>query len=191
MKPTSFGPKKSGYKGGKGFGSKPAFGAKKSYGTKPGFGGGKSYGTGKSYGAAKPYARPSRPGAGFSDRGDRPVEVHDAICGVCGKPCRVPFRPNGSKPVLCTNCFKKDRGAETTYSGRRSSNEFGGDQQVPGAFGRPKFAGKYAAPSARSYGENNKIETRLATIESKLDMILKKLGASGAKAALGEDEFSL
>lgn len=149
---------------------------------------GKSFGGPRKFGASAGYA----PRKSF---GDKPVEAHDAICDVCGKACRVPFRPNGSKPVLCTNCFKKDRGSESTYSGRRSA---GSEERVPGAFGAPrKFApAGYGAPSAArpmvtTASSTAKLEKRLDTIEAKLDMILKKLGASGAKAALGEDEFSL
>ena len=40
------------------------------------------------------------------DRGDRgPVTMHSAICASCGKPCEVPFRPSGDKPVYCRDCF--------------------------------------------------------------------------------------
>jgi CxxC-x17-CxxC domain-containing protein len=184
----TFGPKKAGFKGGKSFGSKPAFGAKKRFGgpSKSSFGAGpkKVWPSRPSAGAG--YGRPSA--GGYADRGPKP-EAHDAVCDVCGKACRVPFKPNGSKPVLCTNCFKKDRGAESTYSGRRSA---GHEEGIPGAFGN-RLKNKYSPPTAAasSYGATNKLEKRLDTIEAKLDMILKKLGASGAKAALGEDEFSL
>lgn len=34
----------------------------------------------------------------------------DAICSDCGKPCQVPFRPNGEKPVLCSECFSVAKG---------------------------------------------------------------------------------
>ena len=29
----------------------------------------------------------------------------EAVCAECGKNCTVPFKPNGRKPVLCSNCF--------------------------------------------------------------------------------------
>ncbi len=98
-----------------------------------------------------------------SSFGDKPM-AHDAICDVCHKPCRVPFKPNGSKPVLCTNCFKKDRGAESSYSGKRSFA--GRDERVPGAFGSGRPA------------DNGKIEARLAAIEAKVDRILKALAGN-------------
>ena len=110
--------------------------------------------------------------------GDKPM-AHDAVCDVCHKPCRVPFKPNGSKPVLCTNCFKKDRGAESTYSGKRS---FSADrtERIPGAFGRSKPAGYGSPMPARSAApaDNGKIEARLAAIEGKVDRILKALAGN-------------
>jgi len=43
----------------------------------------------------------------FGDRERRPMEMHSAVCDSCGQKCEVPFRPTGSKPVLCRDCFKK------------------------------------------------------------------------------------
>ena len=34
-------------------------------------------------------------------------EMFDAVCDECGKPCKVPFKPNGEKPVYCSECFAK------------------------------------------------------------------------------------
>lgn len=36
---------------------------------------------------------------------ERP-EMHQATCSSCGRTCEVPFRPTGSKPVYCNDCFK-------------------------------------------------------------------------------------
>ncbi|KKR54681.1 MAG: hypothetical protein UT91_C0011G0046 [Parcubacteria group bacterium GW2011_GWA2_40_23] len=61
----------------------------------------------------------SRPSFGGNDRGDRRERpsfsdrsredrpMYDAVCGVCGKACQVPFRPTAGKPVSCSDCFKK------------------------------------------------------------------------------------
>ncbi|MEI7741459.1 MAG: CxxC-x17-CxxC domain-containing protein [bacterium] len=45
-------------------------------------------------------------GFGGGDR-ERPA-MHQATCSKCNSSCEVPFKPNGSKPVLCSNCFKRD-----------------------------------------------------------------------------------
>ena len=43
-----------------------------------------------------------------SNRGPR--EEHDAVCSDCGKKCTVPFKPTQGKPVLCRDCFKRNKG---------------------------------------------------------------------------------
>ena len=97
----------------------------------------------------------------FNDRGfDRPSfdkPSFKATCAECGDACTVPFRPNGSKPVLCSNCFKGGDGAKS--------------------FGRPNFSDR--APRERSYsapGASN-IEEQLRSINKKLDTIITALEA--------------
>lgn len=43
------------------------------------------------------------------DREARPM--FKATCAQCNKPCEVPFRPSGNKPVLCSYCFEEQKGA--------------------------------------------------------------------------------
>jgi len=43
----------------------------------------------------------------FGGRGGGDREMHRAICSNCGKECEVPFKPTGSKPVYCSDCFEK------------------------------------------------------------------------------------
>lgn len=50
------------------------------------------------------FGGPARPRFGGDSRRDGP-ELFDAICSKCGKPCQVPFRPSGEKPVYCRACF--------------------------------------------------------------------------------------
>jgi CxxC-x17-CxxC domain-containing protein len=57
-------------------------------------GGGYSSGGGSSYG-------------GGYDRGPR--EMFSATCSNCGKEAQVPFKPSGSKPVYCSDCFNARR----------------------------------------------------------------------------------
>lgn len=57
----------------------------------------------------------------FSGGGDKPL--FKATCAKCGNTCEVPFKPNGSKPVYCRDCFKKE---DSGFEPRRSSNlDFG------------------------------------------------------------------
>jgi CxxC-x17-CxxC domain-containing protein len=36
-------------------------------------------------------------------------EMHKAVCADCGKECEVPFKPDGSRPVYCRECYAKRR----------------------------------------------------------------------------------
>jgi len=42
-----------------------------------------------------------------SERSDRPTEMYDVTCSKCGKRCQVPFKPTGSRPVFCSECFEQ------------------------------------------------------------------------------------
>jgi CxxC-x17-CxxC domain-containing protein len=46
-------------------------------------------------------------GAGGYQRQER--EMFSATCSSCGREARVPFRPNGTKPVYCSDCFQSQR----------------------------------------------------------------------------------
>jgi len=49
-------------------------------------------------------------GGGYSSGGERgPREMFSATCATCGREAQVPFRPNGSKPVYCSDCFTAQR----------------------------------------------------------------------------------
>lgn len=45
--------------------------------------------------------------SGGYDRGAR--EMFSATCATCGREAQVPFRPNGTKPVYCRECFASQR----------------------------------------------------------------------------------
>jgi CxxC-x17-CxxC domain-containing protein len=36
-------------------------------------------------------------------------EMHKAVCAECGKECDVPFKPDGTRPVYCRECYSKRR----------------------------------------------------------------------------------
>ena len=59
-------------------------------------GGGSSYGSGY------------RSGFGGGQR-----EMHPAVCAQCGKQTQVPFRPSGTRPVYCSDCFSRQPAAAT------------------------------------------------------------------------------
>lgn len=151
-------------RGGKSIGGKKSFGG--------GFKGGSKFGGGQ-----KPWER----GSDGRD-GARPF-LHKATCAECNQSCEVPFKPNGSRPVLCSNCFKRDGGS--------SPQRFGGsDSRRPSYDERRSFK-----PSLeRSEGSfqpapNNQFAEQLKMVNAKLDAILDTLTTIvEANADMDEDE---
>ena len=41
-----------------------------------------------------------------------PRQMFPAVCAQCGKETEVPFEPRGDRPVYCSDCFNKVRGAK-------------------------------------------------------------------------------
>src|SRR6478672_1966399 len=64
----------------------------------------------KSRHAERDESQPS--GAVTSDERPRrgPRELYDAVCGSCGAPARVPFRPTNGRPVYCKECYSSRQG---------------------------------------------------------------------------------
>lgn len=120
--------KKFGGRGGGHF-DKPGEGRRGGFGGgRPSFGGGRpSFGGGKRFGG-KPSFGGGRGGfGGGRDGGDR--EMFDTTCADCGKPCQVPFRPNGEKPVFCNDCFASKRGADEAPRRFERRDDRGGDRR--------------------------------------------------------------
>ena len=69
--------------------------------------------------AAKKAARGD--GGGYSGGGrsdgysSGPREMFSATCSSCGREAQVPFRPSGSKPVYCSDCFTSQRASNNRY----------------------------------------------------------------------------
>ena len=54
----------------------------------------------RSFGGGRKFDKPRR----------RETEMHKVVCDKCGVDCEVPFKPTAGKPVLCSDCFKKEGG---------------------------------------------------------------------------------
>jgi CxxC-x17-CxxC domain-containing protein len=80
------------------------------------------------------FKRDRRPQGGrdFAPRDDRPQTMFKTVCSDCGKECEVPFKPNGSKPVFCRDCFQGKRRfegpKENNFPPRRPSFDDRGPQ---------------------------------------------------------------
>lgn len=106
------------------------YGAKKKFGKKSSFGNNRNDNRGD---------RSSR-GSFGGDRGGerRQTEMFKTTCTSCGKAAEVPFRPDGSKPVLCRDCFaqKSDSRGESGMRDRFSNNR--GNHKPERSFDTPR-----------------------------------------------------
>jgi CxxC-x17-CxxC domain-containing protein len=121
----------------------------------------------------KSYGDRPRSGGRFNDRGDRspsrfggrserPMQKFDAVCSKCGKACQVPFRPNGTRPVYCTDCF----GGPQQASRNKGSFPMRDGSPWPTA-PAPRTGGKTIADLERQIGAmNTKIDTMLRILEA-------------------------
>ena len=48
-------------------------------------------------------------GASRGGYGAGPRQMYPATCAGCNKPTEVPFKPSGSRPVYCRECFQAQR----------------------------------------------------------------------------------
>jgi len=151
------------------------YGAKKSFDKKPSFGGKGGFKGGDRGG--------SRGGFGGSrDGGDRrQLEMHKATCSTCGKPCEVPFRPDGSKPVLCSECFGKNRSDDRNGVERRDRFSNDRPQRTPERkFDTPR-------PDRGPSPDMKALQQQVTSLEGKVNEILTLLkGAPAKKVAKAE-----
>lgn len=104
----------------------------------------------------------NKPAAGGRswERDGRPA-MHSATCGQCGVDCKVPFKPNGRKPVFCTDCFRGDEHFESRpqYAER------------PGRRERERFDAPPRPPQAAA-GGNAEVVKQLRELNRKMDQLL-------------------
>ncbi|HEY4489586.1 MAG TPA: CxxC-x17-CxxC domain-containing protein [Candidatus Paceibacterota bacterium] len=94
--------------------------------------------------------RPFHKGGDNRSQGQR--ELYDAECNSCHKKCQVPFRPNGRKPVYCSDCFKQDD--DRAQKPRFEKREY-----------TPSRAPIPSAPDPRIDGLKRQLDTVTATLE--------------------------
>lgn len=164
-------------------------------------------GGGKKFGGSRDFR------GGQDSRGFDKPQLYKATCAKCGNACEVPFKPNGSRPIYCRDCFKKDGAAEqprrfeTRDSGRPSFDQkpmftatcdsCGSTCEVPfrptgdrpvycrACFGKNAPAQKSGAPTAPARNDNQLAE-QLKAMNAKLDALVKALVPAAPAAAKTE-----
>jgi CxxC-x17-CxxC domain-containing protein len=127
----------------------------------------------------------SRPGFG-GDRGgsrprdsrgfDAPKELFKTSCSKCRTMCEVPFRPNGTKPVYCKDCFVRDDG----YAPKDSYGS-------KGAYGKKPYVNERSAPRPQAVAEDPRISTilkELQALNTKLETLSAQLQSSAYASIL-------
>jgi CxxC-x17-CxxC domain-containing protein len=106
---------------------------------------------------------------GFGDRVKRDVQLFSAICTNCKRPCEVPFRPDGSKPVLCRDCFaNKTSGSHSNSQDRDYHSKTGSGQRMDGQ--------RHMSQPAPTI-DTSELLVKLAIVEKKIDELITLVAA--------------
>jgi len=89
-------------------------------------------------------------------------EMFKAVCSECGDNCEVPFKPTGSKPVLCSSCFGQNSGKDSRGGGRDR-----GDRGNRRSFDRNDRSGDRSMHQATCDKCGNKCEVPFKPTEGK------------------------
>lgn len=99
------------------------------------------------------------------------TQMFSATCSHCGRPCTVPFRPSGDKPVYCKECFMSRRESSSRNQGRREAPSR--DFQKRGV--APVFLSKPPGADTRL----DDLKRELHAMNAKLDLVIQKLNGGG------------
>jgi CxxC-x17-CxxC domain-containing protein len=136
--------------------------------------GGKRFGKKREGGFAKRDGERSFSAAnsGGGDWNRRPVTMHQTTCAECGKPCEVPFRPIGDKPLYCQDCFRDKRN-----DGERNGGYLSQKDWRASSFAKPGFRNN------ATNGGNNELISQLKTLNAKIDRLIVVVEAIAGKGS--------
>jgi CxxC-x17-CxxC domain-containing protein len=110
---------------------------------------------------------------GFQRHGGRPQgPMFQATCVTCGKPCEVPFKPDGSRPIYCREHYGNKSSAPAQSGG------FHQRPQAPFVPSQPR----QAAPDPRIDELKRAIEKLTLKIDEALLHLQVTKATNGAKA---------
>ena len=115
-----------------------------------------------------------------NDRGDRGgdrerPDMHVATCSKCNASCKVPFRPNGKKPIYCSECFETEgnKGTDSRYSSPRSDRS--------SSFEKPAYR-------STPRNDNDEVVKQLKALNIKMDSLIKTMTQLTVEPILDENE---
>jgi CxxC-x17-CxxC domain-containing protein len=117
----------------------------------------------------------------YGGRGSFEREMHKVTCADCGKETEVPFKPDGSKPVYCRECYTKRKGTSGGGERYNRGSYGGGERYNRGSYGggerynRGSYGG--GERSARPERTNPMIMDLIEEIRADVKAIKEKIGA--------------
>lgn len=127
-----------------------------------------SYKGGKGFGGKGGYIAKDGGSSGKPSYHKGDTTMYDATCSDCGKSCQVPFRPVGSKPVKCRDCFvDKREGQEHTFS-----NKYSQERREGGPRGDANTRSESATLSAVDQKAIADMKVQIDSLHTKLNTIL-------------------
>lgn len=119
--------------------------------------------------------RPDFKRTGGSRSGGGSAQMFSTTCSECNKSCEVPFRPSGSKPVYCSNCFNSKReGPSRDNSGRDNSiNDYPKREFNKSEAPKPQFDDK----------KIDDLKNQFNTLNIKLDKLIEMMGKNATPVA--------
>ena len=107
----------------------------------------------------------------YETKGNKLTEKFAATCTSCGNKCEVPFRPDGTKPVLCRDCYVTKNASPTNSNTSR-------DRFTPNELkGRPERAPE--VPRANHSSEYALIVKQLSSLEIKVNQLMDMVKSAG------------
>lgn len=105
----------------------------------------------------------------YEDRGQKEMQLFATTCTTCGKSCEVPFRPDGTKPVLCRDCFAKKNTSPHQNHDREDRPRFDRNASFDNRSDRNAQPSRPVAPSI----DISVLVKQIAALEIKVNKILE------------------
>ena len=133
------------------------------------------------YGPKKRFSNDARRDGGnrYNDRGPKEVQLFKATCTTCGKPCEVPFRPDGQKPVLCRDCFASKNSAPSN-SGNFERRDRSDERKPERNYEAPRVP----AATGVSKAELVQLTSQIMALETKVSELLAIVKSNYTKPEL-------